>query len=151
MTVSHAAVLFLPGDRLKEATKINLSLSALGNVISALVDSKSGAWHSSTCSAAQLLRFLCMKAACLDASNATVQSKQAVCELHQSCRNPAGCVLKAALMHASEHRQGCMDYSLQSRQLCLRHAFASAHPHTPPHTRDADNDRWLPMSALYNA
>ncbi|KAG1658518.1 hypothetical protein FOA52_009861 [Chlamydomonas sp. UWO 241] len=30
------------GDRLKEATKINLSLSALGNVISALVDGKSG-------------------------------------------------------------------------------------------------------------
>ncbi len=30
------------GDRLKEAAKINLSLSALGNVISALVDSKSG-------------------------------------------------------------------------------------------------------------
>ncbi len=29
------------GDRLKEATKINLSLSALGNVISALVDSNS--------------------------------------------------------------------------------------------------------------
>ena len=29
------------GDRLKEATKINLSLSALGNVISALVDCKS--------------------------------------------------------------------------------------------------------------
>lgn len=29
------------GDRFKEATKINLSLSALGNVISALVDSKS--------------------------------------------------------------------------------------------------------------
>lgn len=29
------------GDRLKEATKINLSLSALGNCISALVDSKS--------------------------------------------------------------------------------------------------------------
>lgn len=29
------------GDRLKEATKINLSLSALGNVISALVDGKS--------------------------------------------------------------------------------------------------------------
>lgn len=29
------------GDRLKEATKINLSLSALGNVIKALVDSKS--------------------------------------------------------------------------------------------------------------
>lgn len=29
------------GIRLKEATKINLSLSALGNVISALVDSKS--------------------------------------------------------------------------------------------------------------
>ena len=28
------------GDRLKEATKINLSLSALGNVISALVDAK---------------------------------------------------------------------------------------------------------------
>lgn len=28
------------GDRFKEATKINLSLSALGNVISALVDSK---------------------------------------------------------------------------------------------------------------
>lgn len=30
------------GDRLKEATKINLSLSALGNVISALVDSRTG-------------------------------------------------------------------------------------------------------------
>ena len=30
------------GDRLKEASKINLSLSALGNVISALVDGKSG-------------------------------------------------------------------------------------------------------------
>lgn len=30
------------GDRLKEATKINLYLSALGNVISALVDGKSG-------------------------------------------------------------------------------------------------------------
>ena len=29
------------GDRLKEATKINLSLSALGNVIAALVDGKS--------------------------------------------------------------------------------------------------------------
>merc|ERR1712240_31033 len=29
------------GDRLKEATKINLSLSALGNVISSLVDGKS--------------------------------------------------------------------------------------------------------------
>ena len=31
----------LVGERLKEATKINLSLSALGNVISALVDGKS--------------------------------------------------------------------------------------------------------------
>ena len=30
------------GERLKEATKINLSLSALGNVISSLVDGKSG-------------------------------------------------------------------------------------------------------------
>lgn len=30
---------FFQGERLKEATKINLSLSALGNVISALVDS----------------------------------------------------------------------------------------------------------------
>mmetsp|Transcript_18435 Transcript_18435/g.22116 ORF Transcript_18435/g.22116 Transcript_18435/m.22116 type:complete len:824 (+) Transcript_18435:108-2579(+) len=30
------------GDRLKEATKINMSLSALGNVISSLVDGKSG-------------------------------------------------------------------------------------------------------------
>ena len=29
------------GERLKEATKINLSLSALGNVISALVDGRS--------------------------------------------------------------------------------------------------------------
>jgi hypothetical protein len=28
------------GERMKEATKINLSLSALGNVISALVDGK---------------------------------------------------------------------------------------------------------------
>ena len=31
----------LAGDRLNEANKINLSLSALGNVISALVDGKS--------------------------------------------------------------------------------------------------------------
>lgn len=30
------------GDRLKEGIKINLSLTALGNVISALVDGKSG-------------------------------------------------------------------------------------------------------------
>ena len=30
------------GDRLKEGCKINLSLSALGNVISALVDAKKG-------------------------------------------------------------------------------------------------------------
>ena len=29
------------GDRLREATRINLSLSALGNVISALVDGRS--------------------------------------------------------------------------------------------------------------
>ena len=34
------AVLGLSGDRLKEGCKINLSLSALGNVISALVDGK---------------------------------------------------------------------------------------------------------------
>lgn len=47
--VSCMAALYTPvlagghaGDRLKEATKINLSLSALGNVISALVDGKSG-------------------------------------------------------------------------------------------------------------
>lgn len=33
-------VLYLQGERLKEATKINLSLSALSNVISALVDAK---------------------------------------------------------------------------------------------------------------
>ena len=33
------------GDRLKEATKINLSLSALGNVISALADGRSSAPH----------------------------------------------------------------------------------------------------------
>ena len=33
------------GDRLREATKINLSLSALGNVISALVDGRSSAPH----------------------------------------------------------------------------------------------------------
>lgn len=33
------------GDRLKEATKINLSLSALGNCISALVDGKGGSGH----------------------------------------------------------------------------------------------------------
>ena len=31
---------YIAGERLKEATKINLSLSALGNVISALVDGK---------------------------------------------------------------------------------------------------------------
>jgi hypothetical protein len=34
------------GGRLQEAKNINLSLSALGNVISALVDGKSGAWLS---------------------------------------------------------------------------------------------------------
>ena len=33
--------IYFQGERLKEATKINLSLSALGNVISALVDGKS--------------------------------------------------------------------------------------------------------------
>lgn len=32
---------YFKGERFKEATKINLSLSALGNVISALVDGKS--------------------------------------------------------------------------------------------------------------
>ena len=31
------------GERLKEASKINLSLSSLGNVISALADGKTGA------------------------------------------------------------------------------------------------------------
>ncbi len=36
-----SSLLHFLGDRLKEATKINLSLSALGNVISALVDGKS--------------------------------------------------------------------------------------------------------------
>lgn len=46
MTENISFYNFLPiigatGDRLKEATKINLSLSALGNVISALVDGKS--------------------------------------------------------------------------------------------------------------
>lgn len=51
----HILPWLLPGDRLKEATKINLSLSALGNVISALVDSKSGAWSSLASLAAQLL------------------------------------------------------------------------------------------------
>ncbi len=30
------------GERLREATRINLSLTALGNVISALVDSRGG-------------------------------------------------------------------------------------------------------------
>lgn len=38
-----------PGDRLKEATKINLSLSALGNVISALVDGKTGEGTAGAC------------------------------------------------------------------------------------------------------
>lgn len=37
----HNIYICLQGERLKEATKINLSLSALGNVISALVDGKS--------------------------------------------------------------------------------------------------------------
>ena len=35
-------VWWVTGDRLKEGIKINLSLTALGNVISALVDGKSG-------------------------------------------------------------------------------------------------------------
>jgi hypothetical protein len=38
----HTLRVHAPGERLNEATKINLSLSALGNVISALVDGKSG-------------------------------------------------------------------------------------------------------------
>ena len=37
----HTCTCIYLGERLKEATKINLSLSALGNVISALVDGKS--------------------------------------------------------------------------------------------------------------
>ena len=47
VTTTHVDQLFLlnicpfEGQRLKEAAKINLSLSALGNVISALVDGKS--------------------------------------------------------------------------------------------------------------
>ena len=40
MTIILCCIYF-QGERLKEATKINLSLSALGNVISALVDGKS--------------------------------------------------------------------------------------------------------------
>ena len=39
--LSLPAVSQASGERLKEATKINLSLSALGNVISALVDGRS--------------------------------------------------------------------------------------------------------------
>ena len=39
--VQLALNLWILGDRLKEANKINLSLATLGNVISALVDGKS--------------------------------------------------------------------------------------------------------------
>jgi hypothetical protein len=52
-------LLLLLGDRLKEATKINLSLSALGNVISALVDSKSGACGGSMFDDGQMLAVFC--------------------------------------------------------------------------------------------
>lgn len=45
----HALWVCRAGDRLKEATKINLSLSALGNVISALVDGKSGEQRQLSC------------------------------------------------------------------------------------------------------
>lgn len=38
----RAAKSGVTGDRLKEASKINLSLSALGNVISALADNNAG-------------------------------------------------------------------------------------------------------------
>jgi len=41
-SADHFSVLRCEGDRLKEGIKINLSLTALGNVISALVDGKSG-------------------------------------------------------------------------------------------------------------
>lgn len=41
MFVLSVMIFKLSGDRLKEGIKINLSLTALGNVISALVDGKS--------------------------------------------------------------------------------------------------------------
>jgi len=53
------------GDRLKEATKINLSLSALGNVISALVDSKSGHTPYRDSKLTRLLQATCLAWSCL--------------------------------------------------------------------------------------
>ncbi len=41
--VMHQSKAGSTGDRLREATRINLSLSALGNVIKALVNGKGGA------------------------------------------------------------------------------------------------------------
>ena len=41
LTAFHLLCVDAEGERLREATRINLSLSALGNVISALVDGRS--------------------------------------------------------------------------------------------------------------
>ena len=75
------------GDRLKEATKINLSLSALGNVISALVDGRPGGHIPYRDS--KLTRLLQVNS--VSESQGHVVQPELVCTLRPPCVIPMSC------------------------------------------------------------